>query len=45
MGMESLLFSALFLLFIASLTVGLSKKLGLGSILGLLMAGVHGDTP
>ncbi len=38
--MESLLFSALFLLFIVSFTVGFSKKLGLGPILGLLVAGV-----
>lgn len=40
MSIESLLFSALFLLFIVSLTVGVSNKLGLGSILGLLVAGI-----
>ncbi len=38
--MEPLLFSALFLLLIVSVTVGISKRLGLGSILGLLVAGM-----
>jgi len=40
MNLDALLFSALFLLVTVSLTVGISKKLGLGSILGLLVAGV-----
>jgi len=40
MSFDALLFSALFLLVTVSITVGVSKKLGLGSILGLLVAGV-----
>ncbi len=40
MSFDALLFSALFLLVTVSITVGISKKLGLGSILGLLIAGV-----
>jgi len=40
MSFDAFLFSALFLLVTVSITVGLSKKIGLGSILGLLVAGV-----
>jgi len=40
MSFDALLFSTLFLLVTVSITVGVSKKLGLGSILGLLLAGV-----
>lgn len=40
MDFDALLLSALFLLAIVSISVALSKKLGLGSILGLLIAGV-----
>ena len=40
MNFDAFLFSALFLLVTVSITVGVSKKLGLGSILGLLIAGV-----
>ena len=40
MSFDAFLFSALFLLVTVSITVGLSKKLGLGSILGLLVAGM-----
>ena len=40
MNFDAFLFSALFLLVTVSITVGFSKKLGLGSILGLLVAGV-----
>jgi len=40
MDFDALLFSALFLLVTVSVTVGLSNRLGLGSILGLLVAGM-----
>jgi len=40
MSFDDLLFSALFLLITVSIMVGISKKLGLGSILGLLVAGM-----
>ncbi|PJA31665.1 MAG: portal protein [Zetaproteobacteria bacterium CG_4_9_14_3_um_filter_53_7] len=40
MSFDAILFSALFLLVTVSVTVGISKKLGLGSILGLLVAGI-----
>lgn len=40
MNFDVFLFSTLLLLITVSLTVGISKKLGLGSILGLLTAGV-----
>jgi len=40
MSFDALLFSALFLLVTVSITVGITKKLGLGSILGLLIAGI-----
>ncbi len=40
MGAEHFLFSALFLLGVVTFAVAFSKKLGLGSILGLLVAGI-----
>lgn len=40
MDFDAFLLSALFLLAIVSISVALSKKLGLGSILGLLIAGI-----
>ncbi|EAU54260.1 cation:proton antiporter [Mariprofundus ferrooxydans] len=40
MSFDAILFSALFLLVTVSITVGISKKLGVGSVLGLLIAGI-----
>lgn len=40
MSIESFLMSALLLLFVTSLSVSFFKKIGLGSVLGLLIAGI-----
>jgi glutathione-regulated potassium-efflux system protein KefB len=40
MELDSFIFSAALLLAVAALTVALFKRLGLGSVLGLLVAGI-----
>ena len=40
MELESFVVAAVFLLIVTSVTVALSKRFGLGSVIGLLVAGV-----
>ena len=40
MELHSFVFSAVMLLFVSSIAVAVSKRLGLGSILGLLITGI-----